>query len=95
MLGMLAACDQITAFQYMPCMMQKKDADIEKMVERNASLEEAVKQLRNKLEAEDAHLNQVGTISPICGLSSATFCCRLCVCLFGRAYVCTDQAPFL
>ena len=44
--------------------MQKKDADFEEMVKRNASLEEAVKQLRNKLEAEDAHLTQVGTISP-------------------------------
>lgn len=63
----------------MPHMMQKKDADYEEMVQRNASLEEAIKQLRNKLEAGDVHLNQVGTISPDSGFDLQMLLHALCL----------------
>lgn len=71
-------------------MMQKKDADFEGMVKRNASLEEAVKQLRNKLEAGDDRcpLNQVGSMSPSSGF---VLCWMLFGCLFGRAHMCADR----
>ena len=51
----------------MPYMVQKKDSDIEELLKKNATLEEAVKQLRQKQEAgaDKAKVNQVGIIPPI------------------------------
>ena len=60
-------------------MEQKKNEDIEELLKKNASLEENMKQMRQKQEAraEKSQVSQVGIIAPKYRHLFSQVCCML------------------